>query len=75
VPQNAFYVKNDDKIMAFQLMFENGKPEFVSVPFEFYNKIVEKLAESPLSKESFSFKKIDIKWALTDEVSDFLKKL
>jgi len=74
-PQNAFYVKHDDKVIAFQLMFEKSKPEFVSIPIDFYEKIVDKLKTSELSKETFSFKKIDIKWALTDEVSEFLKKL
>lgn len=75
VPQNAFYVKSDDKVMAFQLMFSDGKPEFISIPIEFYTKVAKKLEESPLAKESFSFKKIDLKWALTDEVSEFLTKL
>jgi len=74
-PQNAFYVKNDDKVIAFQLMFENGKKEFISVPTEFYKKVVTKLEGSNLAKETFSFKKIDIKWALTDEVSEFLKDI
>lgn len=75
VPQNAFYVKNDDKVIAFQLMFEKEKPEFISISMQFYKNILEKLNETSLAKESFSFKKIDIRWALTDEVSDFLKTL
>ncbi|MBQ7668985.1 MAG: CpXC domain-containing protein [Clostridia bacterium] len=75
IPENAFFVKCDEKVMAFQMMLKDKKPKFMSIPMEFYNKVKLNLVNSPLSKESFSIRKIDLKWALTEDVSKFLKEL
>jgi len=75
VPENAFYVRLENDNLVFQLMINEQKAEFVKLPISFYRKVEDKLKFNSLAKERLSMQKIDINWALTEQVVNFLKDI
>lgn len=75
LPENAFYVRLEDNNIIFQLMINSDKAEFVKLPIEFYKKVENKLNFHELAKERISMQKIDINWAFSERVANFLKDI
>ena len=74
-PENAFYVRMENDNLVFQLMINDEKMDFVKLPISFYKKVEEKLSFNKLNKERLSMQKIDINWALNENVANFLNDL
>lgn len=75
VPENAFYVRLENDNLVFQLMINDEKAEFAKLPISFYKKVESKLNFHKLNKERLSMQKIDINWALNENVVNFLNEI
>ena len=56
-------------------MINDEKMDFAKLPISFYKMVEEKLSFNKLNKERLSMQKIDINWALNENVVSFLNDI